>query len=1074
MRYKRILMTFSILLPLLFLYTLRSFALSAVPLHNGVNHLDDIGVYNVTYQYYGGSSGKMPVGWVSYFDDTTGVACMPFGIQNGKQAFLLHPPWRNGTGVSNQIFDLRLPKAKNVYFRFAVALSDEAAQPGKSDGVGFHVYLNNKQIMYRLKKDAKWTDYQFDLTPYAGQTIELRFETDPGPKRDPSFDFALWGDREIVVNGSGKFTPHLKWNESAVTVRFSPHPSDLLQGITMKSAGERIDVGLGSAIDFNALQSSKDSNLRKTIVQYPETTKNEVKRVAKYVVNGKPVNVTATLKFIPPYTIRAIIHSDSHHISAVHFGTFGPLDYRKTISVPYYGNVIYMPDKMLFANTYIDYTVSQASDLNGYTAEYLPLTSGIRNPVYEVGDFLVSPILKDVLPAPPNPPSPYRKLLSNKVILDTWGGNFKENGEWLNTLASYHLTHFATIVHVWQNGGYDNKLPNTLPANADLGGNAGLRSWISTAEKLGELIGVHENYVDFYPNEALYDVNNVARDSNGNLIPAWKNLIQSYAMAPTEILHYARMITPQVQKELHPNMSYLDVHSAVPPWFHVDFRANVPGAGKFHTVLEAHKNLWKLFREVHHGPVLGEGANHWYWSGLLDGVEAQFGVGWPANQGQTAPLFVNFDLDRIHPLQFNHGMGYIERWLASGYTGDWQHRVPDAKTLDQYRMQEIAYGHAGFVAGQFYKNLPFVWEEHNLLWPITSQYATAKASLILYDVHGRMLPIEQAIAADDPLNRVYVQYNDGLRVWANGAKQHWNVGAELPQYGWEVKGKNLFAATAIRDGVVSDYLETPNMIFANSRTDMQTRPHIWEATPYVPSFHQTGPRQFDITYAWRTKDKLPQGYVIFIHLTNPQDSANEGIVLQTSSGIASSPSQWSLGDMVGSPVSVTLPDTLKDGSYILYTGMYNPEPDGNRLNLTGLNDGNNRYMIGTLTVSNNGADIGFKPVPLEESIKEGTLPPERHVNLKGILVDFGKVATDGSILMNKDKTGYWLIIPFPRTRQFTIRLKEKDFNISTATPALEALNSDYKVVKTVPVERTNGWLQFTANTIPSAIYYRIK
>ena len=35
--------------------------------------------------------------------------------------------------------------------------------------------------------------------------------------------------------------------------------------------------------------------------------------------------------------------------------------------------------------------------------------------------------------------------------------------------------------------------------------------------------------------------------------------------------------------------------------------------------------------------MLGEGANHWFWSGCLDGVEAQFGVGWPGSAGRTAP-----------------------------------------------------------------------------------------------------------------------------------------------------------------------------------------------------------------------------------------------------------------------------------------------------------------------------------------------------------------------------------------------------------------------------------------------------
>jgi hypothetical protein len=46
-------------------------------------------------------------------------------------------------------------------------------------------------------------------------------------------------------------------------------------------------------------------------------------------------------------------------------------------------------------------------------------------------------------------------------------------------------------------------------------------------------------------------------------------------------------------------------------------------------------------------------------------VEAQFGSGWPSNGGFTAPLTVDFDSFKIHPLQFNDGAGYYSRWWPS-------------------------------------------------------------------------------------------------------------------------------------------------------------------------------------------------------------------------------------------------------------------------------------------------------------------------------------------------------------------------------------------------------------------------
>ena len=105
----------------------------------------------------------------------------------------------------------------------------------------------------------------------------------------------------------------------------------------------------------------------------------------------------------------------------------------------------------------------------------------------------------------------------------------------------------------------------------------------------------------------------------------------------------------------------------MPPWFHVDFRAGEAGAGRSAASGTCIGSCGPTSATTHDGPVFGEGNNHWYWSGCLDGVEAQFGSGWPGNGGFSAPLSVDFDLLKIHPLQFNHGMGYYERW--------WPHRI---------------------------------------------------------------------------------------------------------------------------------------------------------------------------------------------------------------------------------------------------------------------------------------------------------------------------------------------------------------------------------------------------------------
>ncbi|MCS6951205.1 MAG: hypothetical protein NZ520_12160, partial [bacterium] len=69
-----------------------------------VVRLDEIGLYTVGYAYRGQTERLFPPGWQSDFEEATGVACLPTGVVNGKRAFLLHCPWRGGTGIAFQTF----------------------------------------------------------------------------------------------------------------------------------------------------------------------------------------------------------------------------------------------------------------------------------------------------------------------------------------------------------------------------------------------------------------------------------------------------------------------------------------------------------------------------------------------------------------------------------------------------------------------------------------------------------------------------------------------------------------------------------------------------------------------------------------------------------------------------------------------------------------------------------------------------------------------------------------------------------------------------------------------------------
>lgn len=828
-----------------------------VAIPGATTYIDDIGLYSVTARYRDGSSTSFPMGWIGHFDDATGVSCTSYGRQAGEDAFLLHPPWRGKTGVTAQSFRLALPQSPSIMLRFATAMQTGSTASGKSDGARFRVTVDGVVVLDQLKTDEAWSEWKSNLTAYAGKTVTVTFETDPGPKNSPAFDFALWGTRRIIVASDEHATPpwpaqvpanlsdrkHLwdgagpsfpgTWGVAeSLTTSLAHDTKGFLAGWSASLAwtGDAIPVASGSYLLFIApdgsYMRSDDPRVTATVVEYAPDRAGATHRVTTYNVAGRLVHVVTDFYPARGDAARVDISSDDPYIAAVSIGGIGPVAFRRRIHVPYYGKVLYLGDQHAFANAFLDFTKSNASDFGDSTAAYRAKTDGTRNPVRETVYYAISQDLTSVLPSSPNPPSTAIADLGKRVVYDIFTTDpFAENAAYLRDLQSYGLDNYAVILHPWQRAGYDVELPDVLPADAKIGGEPGLNQVALAASDGGDLFALHENYEDFYPEAKSYNEADVALASDGSKIPAWKNKTQSYAYKPRAITKYAALFSPKIHTRYATSATFVDVSSSVMPWFHVDFDAAEAGAGKFRTGLAVRTNLWAFERATHHGPVFGEGANHWYYSGLLDGVEAQSNAGaGPGEYGIFTPLLVDFDLLNIHPLQLNHGMGYFDRWIEPTGAG-W--RAPTADERDRYRMQEIIFGHEGYVTPQLCRDAPFIWQETNLLPPITSRTATSPVTSISYEVYGKLCGINEAIAARAPLTHVVVQYTGGVTVTANGSTETWNLdsaGLLLPPNGWCVQGNDLLAFSALKEGRRVDYAETPTTIFAGTRSDPNTGP----------------------------------------------------------------------------------------------------------------------------------------------------------------------------------------------------------------------------------------------------------
>ena len=1039
-----------------------------------VIRLDDIGNYQVGYVPRGKAEKQFARGWTGHFEESTGVSCIPFGEINGKRAFLLHCPWINFTGAAFQQFTFSLPKISSIRLTGATAIRSESV--GKSDGATFRAYVQGDKLLDVNRADANWKPFDLDLTPYAGRTVTIRFETDPGPKDDPGFDFSIWGDRQLILKdyhpkvvkrpGAPKLDLSKMISQQGTVVPPCAHACKPTITLTGEVATFKY-VGPDGCIEYVWKRPEPGSGpLLGTIVMNARMTGDKPVEVA--LANGanaewatpamceesrfQPAgrsgivsirtfrvgNQLAVVKVEGRLIGKSLVFDltcDKPLIKRIDTGGWLPGMRRVPVTVPYYsGQVSYLPTENMFVNAFLDWTWSNASALEGSRAVYNPLTDSSRNTLKERIIYSASWNLPETLPSIPNPPSPYLRQVGSRIVLDTWGGRFDDIAAKLQTLHDLGIDHCIVLVHDWQRSGYDNALPMHYPAQANYGGEEGMKKLVDTAKRLGYLIALHENYADYYPNFDSFDPNDIALLPNGKPMNAWYNpgtKIQSFAEKPNSILKYAGQQSPEIKRRYGSNANYLDVHSAVPPWFHVDARAGEEGAGMFSRVRDVQRDLWAFERKTFGGPVFGEGNNHWYWSGFLDGVEAQFGAGWGPGNGTTAPLAVDFDLLRIHPLEMNHGMGYYERWDSKVSWG----RTPPLALLDQYRMQEIAYGHNGFLGASTWSIAPYAWLEHNLTTPVSARYATARPISIRYRIDGKWVDGSAAAKAKD-WSIVDVCYSNGLRITANSSDRPIQVnGHTIPRFGWMAQGNGVTAYTGRIDGDLVDYAETKDSIFANARNARDwSFAGTSRITPTVKQFRQTAARQFTVTYSWNVNSTLDKDYTCFVHFYDPTKPEEDCIRFQQDHTPVTPTSKWKHGaDVADGPYVIDVPNDVKDGDYVWGVGLYSKE-GGPRVSLMGNDDGTGRIRLGIVKVRDGGEKITFEP-EAGSSDEQEKLYASAMNELTGA-VDFGAVRTDGSVLLRREGND-WVLRAWPRTRSFDVDISARRIKMPASVTVID-------------------------------------
>ncbi|GAB6165887.1 hypothetical protein JCM19992_18870 [Thermostilla marina] len=496
----------------------------------------------------------------------------------------------------------------------------------------------------------------------------------------------------------------------------------------------------------------------------------------------------------------------------------------------------------LFGFGIVDYYRSNASELfaindtqeDGTTynggVRYLPKTDGNRNDCYERLFLTISPKFEEVLPNVPNPKSPWKQVTGSVVWRSHGAGDRMQDWQFWRRIVRYGMRHLLVTDHEtgWRDGGESFTL--RTQAAPGKGGDEGQRWYADNIRALGIRYGLYNNYTDFAPVNAFWNEDHVTRLPTGEWRTAWP---RCYNLKPSRAVELEARLAPIIQEKFHLNTGYCDVHTAVRPWQYCDYDARVPGAGTFAATYYAYGELLLHQKEVWNGPVYSEGNNHWYYCGLADGNYGQDQLA----RLDVNPWLVDFDLRKLHPLCCNFGMGNLGMFFGKG-KGLGQSPEERQARLDRFLAATLAFGHTGFLVTE--GGIPTAAQSYYAIQQPATHYATAEVTSIRYhDGHGNLLDSSEAVASGAyTRSQLVVRYDNGLIVRVNGhPTESWTIDkAVLPPNGWfisydpevrqeavekddenMIRRTSLIAWSAVHEGHRTDYVDSPEYLYANAR-----------------------------------------------------------------------------------------------------------------------------------------------------------------------------------------------------------------------------------------------------------------
>ena len=1045
----------------------------------------------VSWQVRGGSLVESPAGWEGDDAETGTQATRGTVNRSGvsRKALQIHPPWRKGAGTVFLNYRVRLPETQPLRFTFFNAIRDTGSGEPPSDGITFRVRVGETLLYERHTDSKQWTESHADLSAYAGKEIVLQLESHPGPKFNTTCDSGFWGDPVIVsgpppvvitsaqreaLRGKVQAAIGSRRQETGVYIfdlgagmraAVAPGPNGITDAAIAFGSGEQCVVfdGLRVALWDQALGGEEGGLAVRKLEQEQVNGRLQL----RHHFNGPDGGQILTAELWSTGPALKLKVSGEGRISDLSLRAADAKAKRV-----YYGHGYCIEDPQAFragggghnlSTSHVGFefrdgpALLMACDTPPDYFQVDPATQVYSLHTHPDTTFTFVPSLKGAFdcaikyrPLYDKKPAPAVAAKAGRFVFDMWGGRYEQDARLVERCFAYGLTNSLAIMHVWQRWGYDYRLPDIFPPLPSLGTLEDLQAFGRLCDSRGVPWGLHDNYIDIYPDATGFTYDAVTFTPEGTPRKAWFNegrRAQSYQFRPDKVRPFLERNLKLMAPALKPTSSFVDVWTSINAFDYYDRE------GRFHSKMETLRAWGEGFALIRDtfggGPATSEaGADQLI--GWLDGADCQFmGLSAKPERFQNSVACKDWErvpwFDVVNHTRFSlHGAGYSDR-----YQGGSPRDLRGIES-DDYISAEILTGHAlmidlrGMVRGAVRK-----------YW-LAQDFIESVAGAEIRDVHFD----------GGDMHRLDILWDNGARARVNRGTNDWSVdGRVLPPFGYLAQKGELQSSVERLTGDVVEQSRNGHIQYVNARGFMKDAPLA--IRPEALSVDYLGDRRFRLIVKWNAEEPAPADLAVFQHISRQVPGYYSNVEFSGGGQPGLPTSRWRGPVITGTNWLMEVPMGFPLGESDILVGLYDNGARG-RARLLGKEVPDRRYRIGRLSVqgSVSNGQTNITNIQLVRTQEADT--PMLLANRSS--VDFGPVKTLGGLRIIREN-GSATAIPLPDGKSFEVELDTRKLGIPAAS-RVTVIDATGKDLSDMQSSMSDGKLSWTVK--PEAFGYRIR